>query len=96
MIIYRAMCDEEAEKTLRNSRPDFLRKFKWFSHNLDFIKGRVQGGGFNNSKYKPERYSRLLSFEVESLDNCDFVSNNEIQFDRRKNPKIILIGEVLD
>lgn len=95
MIIYRAMCDEEAERTIRNNQPDFLRRFKWFSHNLDFIRGRVQSGSFNNSKYKTERYSRLLSFEIDNLDKCDFVSNNEIQFDRRKNPKITLIGEIL-
>lgn len=94
MIIYRAMCDEEAELTLRNKRPNFLRRFKWFSHNLEFIKDRVQGGNFNNSKYKPERYNRLLSFEVKNLNNCNFISNNEIQFDRRKNPKITLIEEI--
>ena len=94
MIVYRAMCEEEAEITLKNGRPNFMRRFKWFSPNLDFIKGRVQSGSFNNSKYKPERYSRLLSFWVEDLASSDFVSNNEIQFDRRKNPKIVLIGEV--
>ena len=94
MIIYRAMCDEEAELTLRDKRPNFLRRFKWFSHNLDFIKDRVQSGSFNNSKYKPERYNRLLSFEIENLNKSDFVSNNEIQFDRRKNPKITLIEEI--
>lgn len=94
MIIYRAMCDEEAERTLANGRPDFLRRFKWFSHNLEFIKGKVQGGSFNNSKYKPERYSRLLAFEVEDLDKSCFVSNNEIQFDRRINPKIVFVEEL--
>lgn len=94
MIIYRAMCDEEAELTLRNKRPNFLRRFKWFSHNIDFIKDRVQGSNFNNSKYKPKRYNRLLLFEVENLDKSDFVSNNEIQFDRKKNPKITLIEEI--
>lgn len=94
MIIYRAMCDEEATKTLNKGRPDFLRKFKWFSPNLNFIKERVQGGNFNNSKYKTDRYTRLLAFETDDISKSDFVSNNEVQFDRRKNPKITLIGEI--
>lgn len=95
MKIYRAMCHEEAVRTIANGRPDFLRRFKWFSHNLDFITGRVQDGEFNNSNHKPERYSRLFEFEIDDISKADFVSNNEIQFDRRKNPKIILVGEIL-
>lgn len=94
MILYRAMCDEEAERTLKNGRPDFLRKFKWFSPNLDFIRERVQDSNFNNSKYKSERYKRLLVFETQDIDKSDFVSKNEVQFDRRKNPKITLLKEL--
>lgn len=94
MILYRAMCDEEAERTLKNGRPDFLKKFKWFSPNLDFIRERVQDSNFNNSKYKSERYKRLLVFETQDIDKSDFVSKNEVQFDRRKNPKITLLKEL--
>lgn len=94
MIIYRAMCDEEAERTLKNGVPDFLRKFKWFSPNLHFIKERVQGGSFNNSNYKPNRYNRLMAFETKDIDRGCFVSKNEVQFNRQNNPKITLIGEI--
>jgi len=96
MKIYRAMCSEEAVKTLENGRPHFLRRFKWFSHKLNFITDRVQDGSFNNSKVKNDRYTRLFEFEVHDLTKADFISNNEIQFDRRKNPKITLIREVLN
>ena len=95
MVIYRAMCEIEYKRTMSNGRPDFNKRFKWFSYNLDFIKSRVQDGCFNNSKHKPDRYARLLAFKIDDLDKSDFVSDNEIQFDRRKNPKIILIGEIL-
>jgi hypothetical protein len=44
MILYRAMCREEAAKTLTAQRPDFLRRFKWFSPDLDFVLTRVQDG----------------------------------------------------
>lgn len=94
MYIYRAMCEAEAERTLANGRPDFLRRFKWFSPNLAFIKARVQDGKFNNSKNKPERYTRLLMFKTDDIHKSDFVSNNEVQFDRRRNPKIILVKEL--
>ena len=83
MVIYRAMCEIEYKRTMSNG------------YNLDFIKSRVQDGCFNNSKHKPDRYARLLAFKIDDLDKSDFVSDNEIQFDRRKNPKIILIGEIL-
>lgn len=96
MIIYRAMCHEEAVKTLANGRPDFLKRFKWFSDDLEFVKTRVQDGSFNNSKHKPNRYTRIFEFWIDDVGKVDYISYNEIQFDRRKNPKITLIREVLN
>ena len=95
MIIYRAMCDEEADKTIKNKKPDFLRKFKWFSPNLSFITERVQGGSFNNSNHKSKRYTRLLAFTTEYISKSDFVSTNEVQFNRQKNPKIVYLKELV-
>lgn len=95
MYLYRAMCDEEAKHTLANGRPHFLRRCKWFSPSLGFIQQRVQGGSFNNSKVKPERYTRLFMFYTDDMVKSDFVSTNEVQFDRRRNPKIVLVKELL-
>ncbi len=81
---------------MTSRRPDFLRRFKWFSDDLEFIKSRVQDGSFNNSKHKTDRYVRIFEFEIDDFSKADFISNNEIQLDRRKNPKITLIREVLN
>lgn len=93
MIIYRAMCKEELEKTVGSGRPDFKKRFKWFSHNLEWVKSRVMGGEFNNSKFAKGRYDYLCKFEWDGK-KADFMSANEIQFDRRKNPTIIFLGIV--
>ena len=89
MIIYRAMCKVEYEETLKLGKPHFHSRFKWFSPNLSWITERVQGGNFNNSRYLPDRYKYVLSFEWDGT-NDDFTSENEIQFDRRRNPNIKL------
>ena len=91
MIIYRAMCKEEADRTTRV--PDWsMKRFKWFSPNLDWIKSRVLDGKFNNSRHKP-KYDYLCEFEWDGL-KSDFVSTNEIQFDRRRNPNIKLVKKI--
>ena len=94
MKLYRAMCLNERNKTISNKIASFdIKRFKWFSHNLEWIKSRVQDGKFNNSKFKNNRYKYLLEFEA--IDNkYDFISKNEIQFDRRKNPTIKFIREI--
>ena len=94
MLLYRAMCNTEAERTINLGRPAFVRRFKWFSHSLTFIQQRVQGGNFNNSKVLPERYSRVLMFETQDIHKSDFVSDNEVQFDRKRNAKIVFIKEL--
>ena len=91
--IYRAMCEEEYIKTLLSSKPNFSKRFKWFSKSLTFISQRVKDGKFNNSQYKPNRYTHTLVFEWDG-NNADWENQYEIQFDRRKNPNITLIGVI--
>lgn len=90
MKIYRAMGTDELNKTIHLGRPDFLKRFKWFSPNLQWIHTRVRDGKFNNSKFKQDRYEHICEFEWDG-NNMDFISTNEIQFDRRKNPTIKLV-----
>ena len=93
--IYRAMCLEEHDKTIANGRASFdTKRFKWFSHNLSFILERVRDGKFNNSNFKPDRYIHVLEFDWLD-DKCDYISENEIQFDRRRNPTIRFVREII-
>lgn len=59
------MSKQERDLTLEDNHFSFIKKYKWFSFNLDWIKSRVQDGKFNNSKFKPERYTHLLKFDIE-------------------------------
>lgn len=93
MIIYRAMCQEEFEKTILYNKPHFIKRYKWFSPDLNFILGRVKDGNFNNSLYNKHKYEFICSFEWDGL-NSDWKNNTEIQFDRRKNPKLMLVDIV--
>lgn len=90
MLIYRAMCKDEYDRTIKHKVPDFRNRFKWFSTNIEFILNRVQDGTFNNSKYKQNRYDYILEFECDET-QADWINTNEIQFDRRKNPNIKFI-----
>lgn len=90
MIIYRAMCEEEYVNTVKSGKPIFQKRFKWFSQNLDWIKSRVQDNKFNNSKFKPNKYTHICSFKWDEL-KADWVHKHEIQFDVRKNPNIKFI-----
>lgn len=89
MMIYRAMCEEEFIKTMKYKVPNFKKRFKWFSTNIDFIVNRVKDGKFNNSKFEQSRYTHVIEFEWDGK-NADWLNSNEIQFDRRKNPNIKL------
>lgn len=91
VLIHRAMCEAEYLRTLAGKSPSFVTRFKWFTTNLDFLKQRVQDGKFNNSRYKVDAYLHIVTFEVEDLSQADWVRGNEIQYDRRRNPKITLI-----
>ena len=88
------MSEVEFIETVKFKKADFTTKrFKWFSHSLNFIKSRVQDGKFNNSKFAPDRYTRICQFEAD-ITKADWLINEEIQFDRRRNPKIIFIREI--
>lgn len=87
------MCEEEYAETVKYGKAQFLRKFKWFSPSLDFVKGRVLDGKFGNSCFVPGKYVRILSFEAE-IEKADWIKGNEVQFSVRRNAQIILIGEV--
>lgn len=84
MFLYRAMCEAEAIETLRDQRPAFLRRYKWFSPDIDFVAGRVMDGQFGGSGNKPERYTALLRFEV--LDGTERFEQGqrEWRLDRRR------------
>lgn len=90
MIIYRAMCKEEYERTIERGSPDFYKRYKWFSPNLDWINSRVRDGKFNNSKFKQGAYDYVVTFEWDG-EKADRTTTNEIQFDRRSNPNIRVV-----
>ena len=85
LILYRAMCKDEARRTIVDNRPHFVSRYKWFSPLLEFVRDRVQGGGFNNSKFKPGRYTELLefAFSSDSLSHFTIENEREYRMDRR-------------
>ena len=93
MIIYRAMCKEEWYKTEQRGSPDFHKRYKWFSPSLEWIHYRVRDGRFNNSSFKQGAYDYVAAFEWDG-ERVDRATTNELQFDRRRNPNIKLIGLV--
>jgi len=68
MILYRAMSEAEAKATLRHHGPAFVRRWKWFSHDPVWVRGRVMDGRFNRSDAKGYRYTVLLSFTIPDED----------------------------
>ena len=89
MELYRAMCDAEFHQTLRSQCPVFVHRFKWFSPNREFIKNRVMDGKFNNSQFKPERYTQLIKFTI-SDQSVQFFSQEqkEWKLDRRMSHQV--------
>jgi hypothetical protein len=96
MILYRAMCKDELDKTLNSSSLSWHRnKEKCFSLSTNFIINRVQDGNFNNSKFKPERYEYLVKFVFNDDDKSKFIfCRREVKTYSKYNPKPIKI-EVL-
>lgn len=94
IILYRAMCEEEAKKSIEDQRPNFIRRYKGFSPSLDFVTRRIQDGKFNNSQFRPERYTNILTFEFSerAKDYFTKVGNKELMIDRRKFPLIGVIS----
>ena len=85
--LYRAMSSAEAEQTLRDGKPSFLRRWKWFSPYREWVEDRVMGGSFNNSRFLPERYAILLRFTVED-DGAFIRKDKEWALDRRKKQMV--------
>lgn len=90
--IYRAMCEEEFSGTMLYGKAQFRKRFKWFATNLDFVLDRVRDGKFNNSAQATQRYERIVSFDAD-LTKADWIRGNEIQFDVRRNAKIVVLEE---
>lgn len=93
--VYRAMCQDEYMETVKNKEAVFHKRFKWFTENLDFIRNRVKDGKFNNSHIVKDRYDIVVKFEAD-ISKALRLNENELQFDRRRNPKIRMIGIVHD
>lgn len=81
---YRAVCKDEFKSNL-----EYNKRFKWASLDKDWIISRVMSQNFNNSKYKEDRYSILVSFEIREkyIDKVKRLNNKEWMFGRRKNVK---------
>lgn len=95
MIVYRAMSESEFNETMKSGKADFnIKRFKWFSPSLEFIQSRVRDGKFNNSKFAVSRYTHIIAFDAD-VTKADWHIGNEIQFDRRKNPKISVIQQII-
>lgn len=84
ITLYRAMCTKEALDTIRSGSPSFLRRYKFFSPLESFVRERVQDGIFNNSRFKPNRYTHLLVFRIPEADARWFdCGRREWKLDRR-------------
>lgn len=93
IVLYRAMCDKEANETLKYKSLSWNSKFKWFGTNK-FVTSRVMDGEFNNSKFVENRYNRLLKFEFSDnsfphFSKCGF---NEFMLNIRKIPMVKIIS----
>lgn len=84
--LWRAMSPDELAQTLKELKPSFIGRFKWFSDNPVFIKNRVLDGKFNHSQSNPDRYSRLIELSLQRADMDKFqrVAQHELMLDRRK------------
>lgn len=84
------MCKEEAVKSITDNRPHFVNRYKWFSPSLEFVTSRVQDGVFNNSGFRPGRYTELLAFMFTDSSVSYFVFRNEKEYmlDRRDTPMV--------
>ena len=62
VVLYRAMYQEEADKTLSDQCPYFTTHYKFFSTDLKFIINRVQRPNFAHSEYNGDSYFTALRF----------------------------------
>ncbi|PCI28675.1 hypothetical protein COB55_03615 [Candidatus Wolfebacteria bacterium] len=99
MIIYRVVCKKERDMLIKNQSLgfSFLKKKKWFSSNLTWLKERVQDGKFNNSKFVEDRYEYLLEFDIDKKYLSEFskIGYKEMMLNvRNSNFKINSIKEI--
>ena len=87
------MSTVEYRETCKNKNFMFKKRFKWFSLDVEWIKGRVQDGKFNNSNFIADRYKYLISFEIEDKDLMHFskIGKKELMLDRRKAHNINIL-----
>lgn len=85
MKIYRACCHIEYLKHIKNGRPPTDKRCLFFSHDIKFIRNRVQDGAFNNSAYKTDRYTHIVCYDISGKHLEYFVALNkfEMMIDRR-------------
>lgn len=76
MKLYRAMCKQELDRTLKFNSLDWNSKYKWFG-SYEFVKSRVKDGNFNNSKFKTDRYACLLEITVDDSSLSYFKFNGK-------------------
>ena len=79
VILYRAMCQNEADTTLVDQKPCFITRYKFFSMNLEFILNRVQQANFAHSIDNTE-YFAALRFFVNKIDFSEFKKLNDKEY----------------
>lgn len=94
VVLYRAMCQEEADKTLSDQRPFFMTRYKFFSMNLGFIINRVQQSNFAHSVDNAD-YFTALRFFINKIDFSEFkkLNDKEYMLDEYRLP-FIRIGKI--
>lgn len=82
--LFRAMCEEEYNKTSENYLSYCRNKEKAFG-TKEFVLNRVCDGKFNNSKFKP-KYTHLIQIEFDEKYKKQFHKwgNNEMLLMNRK------------
>lgn len=88
MIFYRAMNEQEMSNTIKNNRPSFNGRYKFFSNDLEFIINRVRDGKFAHSNFKNKPYEYILKFDIDNEENIRQLNEKEWMIDVRKIPLI--------
>ncbi len=100
LTLFRAMCQEEYQKTIATNKFAWKTRHKFFSENLDFIINRVRDGKFAHSAFKTDKYKHLVKFVVKLYGNNNpfvSVSNNELMLSVRKQSlvEVIIVETIL-
>lgn len=98
MKIYRACCLEEYKKHVKNKFPAIDKRFIFFTHDINFIKNRVQDGNFNNSTFKKNKYDYVVCYDIpdECLKHFTRMGRFELMLDRRNIQHIKWNMEVIN